>query len=209
MLSIFELIVASDIVGSVVLLSISFFSLKAMRGTGVNMFLFFFLGFALLAAGRLSHSLVFITLALTRPAKIIVAATSLTASFVALISEVLAYLLIAIGYSRHARHDIGELGTSSIAVVAGRQIFIQAVGEVLNFFLLIYIVFQALAVYLSGKKRGSLMILLGFTLFLASHLTRFISLLELSERLFIASKFVYFAGMVFFLAMVVEVAVSR
>ncbi|RLF07205.1 MAG: hypothetical protein DRJ64_03470 [Thermoprotei archaeon] len=210
MISIFHIIVVSDLIGSVILFLISYFSLKALRRTSIKIFLFFSLGFALLAAGRLSHSLVFTTLAVTRPAKILITATSFIASFITLFSEVIAYALIAIGYSRNIKSNTSTLRISSIStIILLKQILIQVIGELINIFLLIYIVFRAGTIYLTSKKRLSFITFLGFVLLLVSHLLKFISLLELSESLFILSKFVYFAGLLFFLTMVIKVAITR
>ena len=204
MISIFEVIVATDLIGAAILFIISYYSLKAYKKTSIRVFLFLSLGFLLLAAGRISHSIVFMTLSYTRPVKFLARALSLTSSLVTLTSEILAYSLIAIGYSRNS---IKILAVHPAIFM--RQIFTQAVGEIMNIFLLLFIVFRSATIYLTNKKRLTLTTLLAFIFLLVSHTLKFISLFGMVDPLFLFSKFVYFIGLLFFLAMLLEVEASK
>ncbi len=204
MISVFHIIVATDLIGAAILFITSYYSLKAYKKTSINVFLFLSLGFLLLAAGRISHSIVFMTISYTRPLRLLARAISLTSSLVTLISEVLAYSLIAIGYSRN---NIKILAIHPIFLV--RQIFVQTIGEILNIFLLLFIVFRSATIYLTNKKRLTLTTLLAFISLLISHILKFISLFGMIESLFLLSKFVYFIGLLFFLAMLLEVEATK
>lgn len=201
---IYWLLLLLDLVGSAALFSVSYLSLRALR-SGLRVFSLFFLGFAALAAGRLCHGLVLVALALTRPPGILVAIASTTAGLVVLGSQLVAYALIAVGYSRQARGG-GAIGVSAYASYIARRVSLQVIGQVLCMALLLYVVLQALAVYLEERKRICLLPLLGFSALLASHAVELLALLEVSEGLYVISGIAYFGGLVPFLILALEVA---
>jgi len=204
MISVFQMIVITDIIGAIILFITSYYSLKAYKKTTLKVFLFLSLGFILLAAGRISHSIIFMTISYTKPVRLLIRATSVTASFITLFSEVLAYSLIAIGYSRN---NTKILAVHPIIYI--RQIFVQTIGEIINIFLLLFIVFRSATIYLTNKKRLTLTTLLAFISLLVSHTLKFISLFGMMEPLFLLSKFIYFIGLLFFLVMLLEVETAK
>lgn len=72
--------------------------------------------------------------------------------------------------------------------------------------MLLYVVLQALAVYLERRGKLCLLPLLGFSALLVSHVIELLALLELSESLYVASEIAYFGGLVSFLILALEVA---
>jgi hypothetical protein len=130
----------------------------------------------------------------------------LFASFTYLTVQMVAYLVIAIGYARAAYG--GQPKTALPAVLVGAA----AVGlyrfSLLSYFvaliLLAFVVFQVLLLHSGQKNRFSSMVLLAFGLILVAHVVLLASVLTLGPLLFLIGTGVQFLGFLSLLIFVVR-----
>jgi len=130
----------------------------------------------------------------------------LFASFTYLTVQMVAYLVIAIGYARAAYG--GQQKMAVPAVLAGAA----AVGlyrfSLLSYFvaliLLAFVVFQGLLLHSGQKNRFSAMVLLAFGLILAAHVVLLASVLTLGTVLFLIGTGIQFLGFLSLLIFVVR-----
>jgi hypothetical protein len=132
----------------------------------------------------------------------------LFASFTYLTVQMVAYLIIAIGYARAAYG--GQTKAIAPAVLAGAGA--AAVGlyrfSLLSYFvvliLLAFVVFQVLLLRAGQKNKFSTMVLLAFVLILAAHLVLLASVLVLGAGLFLIGTGIQFVGFLSLLIFVVR-----
>ena len=204
------LILSYDLIGSLIIFIISYFSFKALRITRLKIFFYMFLGFSLMATGLMIHGIGLLILLLSRPIMPLIAFLYPLLNRISIVSEIVAYLLIAVGYSLQVRHK--EVMTFLAFLYPPRPrrllpylVTEQILGDIISMFLLLYIVFHALIIYRINKRRDSFLIFTGFLLILLSHLISATTVLARLELGLVISKTTYFAALISFLAMIVEV----
>ena len=195
------LTLVTDLAGAAILFPLSLYSLKAFRLTGMRVFAYLFTGFSLLASGVACRGLaLLLAFALSGP-RAAASAMVAVATTISLVSETLALALIALGYHRQSR----AAGASVAALLKGVY-SVRLVAELLDIFLLMYILIHSASAYEESRSRLSLMVLAGFALLLASHVVGLAYVLTLSALAALLSKASYIAGLLSFLAVVVEVS---
>jgi len=190
-------VLALDYTGALILLPLTYYSYRAYRVSGLGIFFNLFLGFALLSSGTFCHGLS-LTLAALGPRHALarlVAASSLAS----LAAETAAYLLIALGYTRASR-----AAAPALLLLANWPSPLGTLFGVADLILLAYIVLNALAVYSATRDRSTLLPLLGFSTLLASQCLRLAALA--APRLALASRLLYFLGLLSLLYLAVEVS---
>lgn len=195
-----------NILSAVVALLTSYYAYRFNRVVGNPVLGAISIGFMLLGVGLVveaSTSLLSGRLLVEFPVDRLVV---LIASFTYLAVQMVAYLVIAVGY---AKAVYGRLATAAPAVFVGWAASLYNFS-VLSYFvvlvLLAFVVFQGLLLK-SGKKSGfSSMVLLAFALILVAHLVLLASVLTLGSGLFLIGTGVQFLG---FLALLVFVVRSE
>jgi hypothetical protein len=132
----------------------------------------------------------------------------LFASFTYLTVQMVAYLIIAIGYARAAYGNQPKAAIPAVLVGAGAA----AVGlyrfSLLSYFvaliLLAFVVFQGMLLRSGQKNKFSAIVLLAFGLILAAHLVLLASVLTLGPGLFLIGTAVQFLGFLSLLIFVVR-----
>jgi hypothetical protein len=130
----------------------------------------------------------------------------LLAAFTYLAVQMVAYLIIAVGYAQAA---YGR-GMKTLAPLAlGGSVLVSLRGfSLLSYFvaliLLVFIVFQGLLLRSSDGHRFSAMVLLAFSLVLAAHVVLLISVLTLGTGLFLIGTTVQFLGFLSLLVFVIR-----
>ena len=193
-------VLALDYVGALILLPLTYYSYKAYRVSKVGVFFNLFLGFALLSSGTFCHGLSLTLAALGRGHALarLVAASGMAS----LVTETVAYLLIALGYAKASR-----AAAPVLLLLASWSSPAGLLLGVVNLILLTFIAFNALAVYSANRDKSSLLPLLAFLTLLASQCLRLAAVA--APRLALASRLLYFLGLLSLLYLAVEVSRGR
>jgi len=200
-----------DILSAIVALLTSYYAYRSNRLVGNSVLGAISVGFMLLGIGLAvdaGTSLVTGKLLVEVPMD---RALAVLASFSYLTIQMVAYLVIAVGYGR---------ATYGSAVVAAPAVFAGWAANLYGFSVLSYFVVLVLLAFVvfqgfllrSGKSHGmSSILLLAFSLILVAHLVLLISVLTLGAGLYLAGIGVQFLGFLALLVFVVrsEVVVPR
>lgn len=209
------IILVYDLIGSLVVFTISYLSLKALKITQIKIFLFIFFGFSLMGTGLITHAIGSLTILISYPSRLIMDILYPWLNRVSLISEIASYLLIAIGYSLQFK---GRILLISLIFPPLRRVkkailpqFIteQLIGSLINAFLLIYITFHSFMVYKINRKKTSLFIFMGFLMILISQILAIFSLTIRFSSGILLSRSIYFLALISFLAMTAEVTRAK
>ncbi len=205
-----------DGVATLALLLLCYFLFRAYRLSRSELFLFFFLGFSVLAAGETARTLMLVAafLANSPPLAFFLVHGAGPAP---LLLQTVALALIAAGYAleiAQLRRSQGEQPDAAAALVplalvpawqrpwSGLFLTLSFVNVALSLFVLL----NAVSVHLSTRSTTSLLPVIAFALLLLSNLTLPVAVATASEELFLASKALYLLGLMAFLALAVRVA---
>jgi len=129
----------------------------------------------------------------------------LLSSLTYLTLQLLAYLVIAVSYTRAAYGRPGAAAPAALAGVAALGLYrFSLLSYFVTVILLAFIVFQGMLVRSEGRGRFSRTVLLGFGLILFAHLVLLLAVLVMGPTLFLAGTAVQFFGFVSLLAFVVR-----
>ena len=131
---------------------------------------------------------------------------TLLASLSYLTIQMVAYLIIAVGYGRAAYGN--QAKTAAPVALAGSALAGLYGYSILSYFvtfvLLAFIMFQGVLLRSEGKKGLSGMVLLAFVLIFAAHFVLLVSVLVLGSGLFLIGTMVQFLGFLSLLVFVVR-----
>jgi hypothetical protein len=131
----------------------------------------------------------------------------LFATYTYLTVQMVAYLVIAVGYSRTA-YGSGKAKMMVPAVLVGSAAISLYDFSLLSYFvsliLLAFVVFQGFLLHSGQNNRFSTMVLLAFGLIFAAHLVLLLSVLSLGTGLFLIGTGVQFLGFLSLLVFVVR-----
>ena len=202
---------ALNIVSAFVALLTSYYAYRSNRFVGNTVLGAISIGFMLLGIGlaadagtALATNRVLVELPGDR-------ALYLLASFTYLAIQMVAYLVIALGYARAAYGGkAGELAPAALAGSALSLFGFSLVSYFVVVVLLTFVVFQGILLRSGGKSRFSSVVLSGFFLILVAHLLLLVSVLAPGTGLFLIGTAVQFLGFLSLLVFVVrsEVVVS-
>ncbi|MEM0335218.1 MAG: hypothetical protein QXT33_02280 [Thermofilum sp.] len=193
-----------DALGLGALLALSYLLYRSWSITRNRLFVFFFLGFAVLSAGELSR-LVLLAVAMTaRISELRLFFLTHVAGFIPQLSQTVALTLIAIGYSLEAFRAESLQVILPYWLLRERRAAFWITG-VLNTALLAYIVVNAFSVYAASRRNHSLFPALAFLSMLASNVVLLFSLGMENELLFVSSKLLHLAGLLLLLVLAVRV----
>lgn len=199
------LLLLLDVYSLSALLLLCYFLYRALATSKVKLFAFFFSGFAVLAAGEVARMVVLLVAILSGAAGLRALFLTHVAGVVAQISETVAFLFIAAGYTL----EIGERARAAVLpLLQHRRDWADVfwATSLLNTVLLTYIVINAVNVYISSRRRVAALPAIAFSLMLLSNVLLMFSLLWADELCFIASKVLYFLGLITLLVLAVEVS---
>lgn len=195
-----------NFLSALVALLTSYYAYKANRLVGNSVLLAISVGFMLLGVGLLADAVTSLVSGRTLVEVFAERVLVLVASFTYLTVQMVAYLIIALGYARAAYSKAP--GLAMPVAFAGAT----AVGlygfSLLSYFvalvLLAFIVFQGLLLHSREKNRFSTIVLLAFGLIFAAHLVLLVSVLTLGSGLFLIGTVVQFLGFLSLLVFVVR-----
>ena len=131
---------------------------------------------------------------------------TLLASLTYLTLQMVAYLVIAIGYARSTYGR--QLGTAAPAAAVGATLVSLYTFSILSYFvtliLLAFVVFQGLLLRSGRGGRLSWMVLIAFLLIFAAHCVLLVSVLVLGPGLFLVGTAIQFLGFLSLLIFVVR-----
>ena len=195
-----------NFLSALVALLTSYFAFKVNRLVGNSVLLAINVGFMLLGIGLLADAGTSLVSGKTLVEAYAERVLVLVASFTYLTVQMVAYLIIALGYAR-AAYSKGP-GPVVPVVLAGAAVVGLYGFSILSYFvtliLLAFIVFQGLLLRSGGKNRFSTIVLLAFGLIFAAHLVLLLSVLTLGPGLFLIGTGVQFLGFLSLLVFVVR-----
>jgi hypothetical protein len=131
---------------------------------------------------------------------------TLLASLTYLTVQMVAYLIIAVGYARAAYGS--QAKTTAPVALAGsalaRLYWYSILSYFVAFVLLAFIVFQGVLLRSEGKKGLSGMVLLAFILIFAAHFVFLVSVIVLGSNLFLIGTMIQFLGFLSLLVFVIR-----
>ena len=197
-----------DLLGSLVAFAISLLAYKALKVTGYKIFLYLFLGFSLLGIGSMGRGMITLALLLLpphgRPPVLLISWVNLMVGLLRL----LAYLSIALGYTLQAKGAYAP-PVEGLALLIPLYLS-HPLLEAANSFITLYLVFQALVVYLENRLHSSLGIFLGFALLWASHFTALLVMLRALPLHYLPlANLIYWASFAPFLSVLLTVVRAR
>lgn len=156
------------------------------------------LGFMLLGVGLLAEAGVSVVLGRTVVDTIAGRVVTSIDAFAFLSIQVVAYLVIAVGYGLVA-YGRGQRAEALAAIALGGVITsglyrYSLASYFAAFILLGFVVFQGMLIHSRGGGRFSMLVLLAFSLVLVAHLLLFASIILLSGGLFVLGTGVQFLG---------------
>ncbi len=202
---VFPFFLLLDAFSLLALLLLCYFLYRALLTSWIRLFAFFFAGFAVLAAGEVARMIVLMTAVLSGTVGLRALFLSHIAGAVARVSETVALLFIAAGYT----FEVGEKARAVVLPLLQRRrdwADVFWLTSLLNTVLLTYIVINAVGVYMSSRKRTAALPAVAFSCMLLSEILLVQSLLWVDELYFILSKAMYFLGLMTLLVLAIEVS---
>jgi len=215
LLHVVALLTFLDVMGVAALLLLCYFLYKAYRVSSNRLFAFFFLGFAVLAAGEVARTFLLLFALASRASRLLLFFLAHSIGPLPQLCQALALLLIASGYALETvRSRAGEEVLAlplPLALLLAQRLWggLYMLLSFVNVALLVFILLNAVSVHLLSRSRRTILPVAAFALLLLSNLLLLPAVSIGSEELFIASKVVYLAGLLAFLALAVEVARAR
>jgi hypothetical protein len=204
-----------DMVGVAALILLCYFLYKAYRASSIRLFAFFFLGFAVLAAGEVARTFLLLLAFVSKAPRLLLFFLAHSIGPLPQLCQALALLFIASGYALETVRSRagGEVLALPLplALLLAQRLWggLYTLLSFVNVSLLAFILLNAVSVHLISRSRRTILPVVAFALFLLSNLLLLPAVFSTSEELFIASKVVYLAGLLAFLALAVEVARAR
>jgi len=194
-----------NLMSALVALLTSYFAYRVNRLVSNSVLRAISIGFMLLGLGLLVDAGTSIVSGRTLVESFSDRVLTLAASLTYLTLQMIAYLVIALGYARAA---YGGKTQQAVPVVLAGSAMVGLYGfSVLSYFisfvLLAFIVFQGLLLRSGEKGRFSGMVLLAFVLIFAAHFILLLSVLVLGPGLFLIGTLVQFLGFLSLLLFVV------
>jgi hypothetical protein len=214
------LAVTFDLLSGIIALLVSYYAFQARRWVESSVLSAISFGFMLLGAGLLVEVVTTLSLGITAAEATRLRSFELLENLAYLVLQVVALVVIAVGYARTTR------GGSNIPAAAPSGVIAFAVGaaarparlfglalELYYLFLglefvillaLIFIMFQGLLIYSKSRDNSSLLVLLGFALIFVAHLVVLRSVLDVSGAEYLVAAAVEFLGFLSLLAFVIR-----
>jgi hypothetical protein len=198
------LVFALNICSAVVALLTSYYAYKFRHVADNPLLDSIAFGFMLLGAGLLIEAGTSAAVGQTLLQQFLSKILAVVETFAYLSLQMVAYLVFAVGYAMLAwRRSTKAVALGAIALAAAPRavdVFGLYRYAVVSYFtvlvLLAFVVFQGLLIHSRSPSRFSLLVLGAFILILAAHVVLLVSVVELSEVLFLTGTAVQFLGFV-------------
>jgi hypothetical protein len=216
-------VVTFDLVSGVIALLVSYYAFQARRLIDSSVLSAISFGFMLLGAALLVEAVITLSLGLTAADVTKLRTVELLENLGYLLLQVVALVVIAVGYGRTAYGGKRELSAAALSGVvavavtstvkaarlAGLKLLLYYSFLGLEFVILlalVFIIFQGLLVFSKSRERSSLLVLLGFALIFVAHLVVLNSILAVSGAEYAVAAAIQFLGFLSLLVFVVRSA---
>jgi len=142
----------------------------------------------LLATGLISHNMILFLILAARPARMLIALTSTYSALTSILLELLAYMLIAIGYHEEIKKIL------AVPLIPIGPISINVLSRMIGVVLLFYITTNQFLACVRVRERGSLLLLVAFISILVSYVMHLHALLLVKSEVYIISRCINFIG---------------
>jgi hypothetical protein len=195
-----------NILSALVALFTSYYAYKVNRLVGNSVLRAISIGFMLLGIGLVVDAGTSLVSGRTLVESFSDRVLTFFASLTYLTVQMIAYLIIALGYARSAYG--GQAKSAAPVVLAGSAMVglysYSLLSYLVAFILLAFVVFQGLLLRSGEKSRFSGMVLLAFVLIFVAHFILLISVLVLGSGLFLIGTAVQFVGFLSLLVFVLR-----
>jgi hypothetical protein len=214
------LVVAFDLFSGVIALLVSYYAFQAKRLIESSVLNAISFGFMLLGAAPLVEVVTTLSLGITTAGAARLRTFDLLENLAYLILQVVALVIIAVGYARttYGRRNPEANALSSIVVFAALAtakparlaglalvLFYLFLGlEFVILLVLIFIMFQGFLIYAKNRDNSSLLVLLGFALIFVAHMVVLRSVLDISGTEYLVAAAVQFLGFLSLLTFVIR-----
>ncbi|AFZ70061.1 hypothetical protein Calag_0281 [Caldisphaera lagunensis DSM 15908] len=186
------------LISGIVALSVSYVSFKYSKIIEESLLNYISFGFILLGLGLVIQGSLMILLSFNIARFSENIKTIYISSVMYLILQVIAYIIISVGYSKKAYWNSGE-ALISIIFTKKREYFLLGAyifdaSQIIIIFLLSLIVFTGYLVHMKNKNTFSLLVLIAFSLMLISHITYLLSSLMFSIDDYFIANIIQFLG---------------
>lgn len=211
--------VTFDLLSGIIALLVSYYAFQARRVVESSVLSALSFGFMLLGAGLIVEVVTSLSIGFTAAEVSKLRFFELLENLGYLLLQVVALLVIAVGYWRAAygRKAVQTMGLAApgfvIAATAAERALDKLKPLLVSLFLglefvilliLVFVVFQAYLVYSRGRDSSSLFVLLGFALIFVAHVVVLHSILAISGTEYLVAATVQFLGFLSLLAFVVR-----
>jgi hypothetical protein len=213
------LVVAFDLFSGIIALLVSYYAFQARRLIESSVLSAISFGFMLLGAALLVEGVTTISLGLTAASVSRLRAFELLENLAYLILQVVALVIIAVGYAQATfgrRNTLADV-VSGLAVYATKAtkpaklvglallLYYLFLGlEFIILLILVFIIFQGLLIYSKSRDSSSLLVLLGFALIFVAHVVVLNSILAISGIEYLVAATVQFLGFLSLLVFVIR-----
>jgi hypothetical protein len=214
------LVVTFDLLSGIIALLVSYYAFQARRWIQSSVLSAISFGFLLLGAALLVEVVTTLSLGITAAAATRLRTFELLENLAYLILQVVALVVIAVGYARttYGRGSLPAAAPSGVVAYAVKAVAKPAklVGlalvlyylflglEFVILLVLIFIMFQGLLIYAKNRDNSSLLVLLGFALIFVAHAVVLNSILAISGAQYLVAATVQFLGFLSLLAFVIR-----
>ncbi|MGC9183099.1 hypothetical protein [Caldisphaera sp.] len=187
------------IVSGIVALSVSLVSFKYNKIIKENVLNYISLGFALLGLGLIIQGSLMILLSFNIARISEDLRATYISSLIYLFLQLIAYIIITIGYTREAYWSNVEPLLITIILTKKREYFLLGAYifdavQIILIFLLGLIVFSGYLIHMKNKNTFSLLVLIAFSLMLISHIVYLLSSLSFSVNYYFIANIIQFLG---------------
>ena len=214
------LVVTFDLLSGIIALLVSYYAFQARRWIETSVLSAISFGFLLLGAALLVEVVTTLSLGITAAEATRLRTFELLENLAYLILQVVALVVIAVGYARttYGRSSLPAAAPSGIVVYAVKaaakpaklaglalELYYLFLGlEFVILLVLIFIMFQGFLVYAKNRDNSSLLVLLGFALIFVAHAVVLNSILAISGAEYLVAATVQFLGFLSLLAFVLR-----
>jgi hypothetical protein len=214
------LAVTFDLLSGIIALLVSYYAFQARRWVESSVLNAIGFGFMLLGAGLLGEVVTTLSLGITAAEATRLRSFELLEDLAYLILQVVALVVIAVGYARttHGAKNVPTTGPSGVVASAvsaaarparlvglALELYYLFLGlEFVILLALIFIMFQGLLIYSKSRDNSSFLVLLGFALIFVAHLVVLRSVLDVSGVEYLVAAAVQFLGFLTLLAFVIR-----
>lgn len=193
-----------ETISALISFSIAYFAMKAYKLTGNKSLMYLYFGFSVLGAGMITRVIASTYIALLiKELEIKIRNLIFTISMIYGLMRTIAYILFTLAYVHRTKIEI-EQGAVTATII---PIILNPYFELVEMTLLIYVTAQAAINFIESRNVNSMLIFVGFTLILISHIAFMFSIII--SQMYILAHLIQLIGFICMLLMLIKVGRGR